>query len=301
MAVVVVGSINQDLVVSVERFPSAGETLLGTGHFMSPGGKGANQAVAAARLGQDVLMVGRVGDDAAGHSLRHHLESQGVNVRRVRVDLDHETGLAVITLDAAGENTIIVSPGANAAVDVHDVAAAESDLTAAEVTLLQLEIPLAAVDAAVALAGGMIVLNPAPAMRLSSSTLGLVDVLVPNRSELGRLADLPEPQTVDEVAAAARKLEGPGAIVVTLGAGGALLVAEGEAHHIPSPVVDVVDTVGAGDAFCGALADALARGLQLPEAVEWGVHAGAIAVTKAGAQSALPTRHQVEALIAGTG
>ena len=299
MAVVVVGSINQDLVVSVDRFPMPGETLLGNGHFMSPGGKGANQAVAAVRLGQAVVMVGRVGDDASGHSLRHHLESQGVDVGRVRVDLDHQTGLAVITLDASAENTIIVSPGANAAVGPDDVAAAERDLAAAEVTLLQLEIPMAAVDTALELAGGTVVLNPAPAMALGATTLELVDVLVPNRSELGLLAGVDEPETVDDVITAARMLEGPGAIVVTLGAEGAVLVDRETSQRFAAPLVEAIDTVGAGDTFCGALADGLARGLTLPEAVQWGVHAGAIAVTKAGAQSAMPTRQQVEASLAG--
>jgi ribokinase len=300
MAVAVVGSINQDLVVTVKRFPEPGETLLGRGHFMAAGGKGANQAVAAARLGQEVTMVGRVGDDAFGHSLRHRLDSEGVGVDHVRIDLERGTGLAVITLDDRAENTIVVSAGANGAVTLDDVAAAESDLVAAEVTLLQLEVPLAAVDAAAELAGGLVVLNPAPAASLPAETLDMVDVLVPNRSELGLLAGVDEPWSLDDVEAAAVALAGPGTVVVTLGAEGALLVSGGPAQLVPAPQVEAVDTVGAGDAFCGALADALARGWTLPRAVEWAVHAGAIATTREGAQTALPTRAQVEESIAAS-
>jgi ribokinase len=301
MAIAVVGSINQDLVVRVARHPQPGETVLGHGHFMAAGGKGANQAVAAARLGQEVVMIGRVGNDAFGHGLRSGLEESGVDVTNVRIDMEHETGLAFITLDAAAENAIVVSPGANAAVDIDDVDAARHSLAVAAVTLVQLEVPLNAVAAAVAAAGGRVVLNPAPAAELPIDLLARVDVLVPNRSELGLLAGGVTPNTLDEVRAAAARLEGPGAVVVTMGEAGALLYDAGDVVHFPAPPVQAIDTVGAGDAFCGALADALARGLDLEGAVPWGIHAGAVAVTRAGAQPSMPTRDDVERSMAEAG
>ena len=296
MSIVVVGSINQDLVVRTARHPLPGETVLGHRHFAAAGGKGGNQAVAAARLGGQVTMVGRVGNDQPGTALVAALAAEGIDVGNVTVDGDVGTGLAVITLDEAAENTIVVSAGANATLTADHVAAASEPLAAATVTLVQLEIPLDAVDQAMVLAGGKVILNPAPAVALPKALLGRVSVLVPNRSELGVLAGRAEPASIDEVGEAARTLAGPASVVVTLGGDGALLVHEGELHHVPAPDIDPIDTVGAGDAFCAALADAVTRDEDLLNATRWAVLAGAAACLRAGAQPSMPTPDDVEAL-----
>lgn len=296
MRVAVVGSINQDIVVKVERRPRPGETVTGSGHFLAPGGKGANQAVAIARLEGDVAMVGRIGDDIFGHALRHGLETAGVDVRHVRVDREAETGVAVITLDADAENSIVVVPGANGRVSRDDVDRATDVIAATPVVLLQLEVPVDAVIAAATLARGTVILNPAPATPLPPSLLDRVDILVPNRSELGVLAGVAEPTTIDDAAAAAARL-GHKAVVVTLGAAGALVHTGGHTRVVAAPRVHAVDTTGAGDAFCGALADAIASDLSLDEATRRGVAAGALAVTTEGAQPSMPQKAAVEAVL----
>ena len=291
MSIVVVGSINRDLVVRVPRHPRPGETLLGSGHFTAAGGKGANQAVALARLGQPVAMVGRVGADDTGAALVAGMAAEGIDTSCITIDPDAGTGLAVITLDDAGENAIVVSPGANARLSAKDIEAATGVISSAAAVLLQLEIPLDAVQRAVELATGLVVLNPAPAQRLPRDLLDRVDVLIPNRSELGRLAGLPEPATSEEVAAAARAVGGT--VIVTLGSAGALAISDGRVYEVMPPLVEVVDTVGAGDAFCAGVADALSRGLDLEGALDWAISVGALAVTKEGAQPSMPTREAV--------
>ncbi len=295
--IVVVGSLNRDVTADVPRLPRPGETILGTSHRWDNGGKGANQAVAAARLGQRVAMVGRVGDDDAGRQLVASLEREGVDASGVGRDPAAATGLALITVVPGGENTIVVSLGANAHVRPADLDAAP--LADADVVLLQLEIPISAVGAAAAAATGTVVLNPAPAAVLPPELLDAVDVLVPNRGELATLAGGEEEVDLDALAAQAAGLDGSGAVVVTLGADGALVVTGDDAEHVPSPRVDAVDATAAGDAFCGALADALARGESLVAAARWAVAAGAAAATRPGAQSSLPTPGEVRAL-AGT-
>ena len=267
--IAVVGSINLDVVVGVERHPAPGETVVGGDRQELPGGKGANQAVAAARLGATVRLVGRVGDDDAGRRLRGGLAAEGVDVAHVRVDPEAPTGMALIAVDGARENTIVVSPGANARVDAADVEAARDVLAGAAVTLVQHEVPEAAVAAAIAAAGGKVVLNPAPARPLVAP----IDVLVPNRGELEALAG----RGGDPVELA-RGLVGAGAVVV-----------EGErVERIPAPSVEAVDTTGAGDAFCGALAQALDAGAELVDAARWAARAAAASVTRPGAQGGLP-------------
>ncbi len=295
--IVVVGSLNQDLTVRVPRHPAPGETVLGTGHFAGPGGKGANQAVAAARLGRSVAMVGRVGDDPGGHGLRESLALAGVDTSMVTVDPDAETGVAVITLDERGENTIVVSPGANRLLGISDIDAAGALLESAAVTLLQLEVPIAIVERAAALAGGTVILNPAPAHALPATLLERVDLLVPNRSELAVLVGAAEPESVAQAAEQAMRL--PGAVIVTMGADGALLVAGGEVERVAAPSIVPVDTTAAGDAFCGALADALCRDTDVPAAVQWAVHAGAVAATRRGALASLPDADDVRASLTG--
>jgi ribokinase len=297
--VTVVGSLNLDIVVPVPHHPAPGETVLGGDHFRNPGGKGANQAVAAARLGQRVAMVGRVGADDSGRTLLTALETDGVDVARVRIDHDAPTGIALIAVDDRGENAIVVSPGANARVTAADVDASADLLRSSPATLLQLEIPADAARRAAQLAGGTVVLNPAPAPpgTLPAELLAEVDVLVPNRVELAGLAARGTmlPETLEQVDAMARALGVP-SVVVTLGTEGALVVEGGTSAHVPTPQVDVVDTTAAGDAFCGALADALVRGDSLSEAARWAVRVAAIACTRPGAQASLPTRGEVEAL-----
>ena len=296
MAVAVVGSINEDLVVRVPRRPRGGETVLGSGHSTGAGGKGANQAVAAARLGSEVALVGRVGDDEPGRRMVAAMQAAGIDVTHVGVDSDARTGLAIITVDGEGENSIVVSPGANAGFLARHVDAARSVLVAANVTLLQLEIPTETAVRAAEITDGLLVLNPAPPRPLPAALLHRVDVLVPNRSELGVLAGVAEPRSFDRVVSAARSLEIDASVVVTLGASGAAVVSAEDAVHIPAPAVDAVDTTGAGDAFCGALAEALDRGVDLGASVRRAVRAGAIATTRVGAQGALPTAGAIESV-----
>jgi ribokinase len=291
--VAVVGSLNLDVVVPVERHPGPGETVLGGDHAQLPGGKGANQAVAAARLGRRVAIVGRVGADDPGRRLRAALGEEGVDQAFLRDDPAAPTGLAMISVSAGGENAIVVSPGANGRVAAEDVAAAAELLASAAVTLVQLEIPEAAVAAAATAAGGRLVLNPAPARALDGELLRRVDVLVPNRGELALLAGARLPPTARDAAALTERLDLPGAIVVTLGAGGALVRERGRTVRIDAAAVDAVDATGAGDAFCGALADALARGAELVEAARWAVRAASLSVTRPGALAGMPTRREL--------
>lgn len=291
--VVVVGSLNLDLVVPVARHPAPGETVLGGDPARHPGGKGANQAVAAARLGRRVAMIGCVGDDDAGRVLTGALHENGVDTAGVRVVDGVPTGLALITVDERAENMIVVSPGANARLSVGDVAAAGT-IAESAVVLLQLEVPDEAVTAAAQAAHGIVVLNPAPARPLPAALLARADVLVPNRTELALLAHGEESADLDGVAALARALDGPSAVVVTLGADGALVVDGDSVAHVPAVPVTPVDTTAAGDAFCGALADALAGGGDLVEAARWAACVAAVAVTRHGAQPSLPRRDEVE-------
>jgi ribokinase len=290
--IAVVGSCNVDFIVPVAALPGPGETVLGRDHLRLPGGKGANQSVAAAKLGSPVAFVGCVGDDALAPTILSALDEAGVDTGWLRRVPDAPSGIALITVADGGENTIAVSPGANARLGPGDIEAASGLLADAAVTLVQLEITLDAVAAAVSTARGLVVLNPAPARSLPTELLSEVDVLVPNRSELGVLAGAPEPASVEEAVGLARSLAGPKAVVVTLGAGGALVVQDGAATHVPASTVDAVDTTGAGDAFCGALADGLARGESLVAATEWAVRVAGVSTTRWGAQSS-PTRDEL--------
>lgn len=286
--IAVVGSCNVDFVIPVAALPAAGETVLGGDHLRTPGGKGANQSVAAARLGSEVAFVGRVGDDELAPTITTALSAAGVDLTWLGCVPDTPSGIALITVADGGENTIAVSPGANARLGVEDVAEAAGLLAGAEVTLVQLEISLDVVEATVRAAGGLVVLNPAPARGLSRELLSGVDVLVPNRSELGFLAGAPEPVSVDEAVALARGLDR--AVVVTLGADGAVVVQGDVVEHVPAVAVEAVDATGAGDAFCGALADGLARGESLVDATGWAVRVAGVSTTRWGAQGGMPTR-----------
>ncbi|MCC6406866.1 MAG: ribokinase [Planctomycetes bacterium] len=286
--VVVLGSLNMDLVVRVERFPEPGETLLGGGFATFPGGKGANQAVAAARLGANVRMLGRVGDDAYGRELVAGLRRDDVDASRVSSSSAAPTGVAVITVDAHGENHIVVAAGANATLDARAIESASAAFEGARVFVAQLETPLDAVLAgarAARAAGAVAILNAAPAQELSADALAAFDVLVVNQSEAARLAGRrADPETL------ARELarRGPRAVVITLGAAGALALVDGRVERRAAFDVPVRDATAAGDAFVGALACSLAERVSWPTALARASAAGALACTRAGAQPSLP-------------
>lgn len=297
----VVGSVNMDLVIRSPCIPQAGETILGHDFYTAPGGKGANQAVAAARLGARVSMVGRVGHDAFASTLLDGLAADGVDHAFVLKDGAAASGVALIVVDDAGRNSIVVASGANMRLSPADVDAAEASIAEADTLLLQLESPLDTVLRAAQVArshGVTVLLNPAPARPLPAALLGLVDVLVPNEIETARLVQAP----VDDYAGAemaAHKLlrMGPGAVILTLGERGALLVHGSGSEHHPAFPVTPVDTTGAGDAFVAAFAVANAEGKPLAEAVRWGNAAGALATTVPGAQPSLPNRARLEAFL----
>jgi ribokinase len=304
--IVVVGSINMDLVVRAARIPAPGETILGGAFDTFPGGKGANQAVCAARQGAAVAFVGRVGADAFGRQLVAGLQAEGVGIEKVGMDEAAATGVALIIVAGDGENSIVVVPGANGRLLPRHVEAAAAAFQGADVVLLQLEIPLETVRAAAGrarAAGACVVLNPAPAQALPPDLLAQVDVLVPNESETALLTGLPV-STLAQVEAAARSLldYGTGDVVVTLGARGALLVgAERTAVHVPAFAVRTVDTTAAGDAFAGTLSVALAEAMPLPAAIRRACAAGALAATRLGAQPSLPMKADIDRLVAGEG
>jgi ribokinase len=301
--VVVVGSLNTDLVVRTPRFPRPGETIAGHDFHTVAGGKGANQAAAAARLGASVAMVGCVGGDDFGRQQLAGLGRLGVNVDAVRRDDTASTGVALIMVDEAGQNSIILDLGANVRLSVADVRAAEAAIASASVLLVQLEIPLEVVEQAIQLARRhqvMAVLNPAPAQDLPPELLRHVDVLIPNESEAALLTGI-DVTDMERGREAAEKLlqAGVGIVIMTLGERGALAVSRQTVVHAPAFQVDVVDTTAAGDAFVAGFAVALAEGRELPNAVRFANAAGAVAVTRLGAQPSLPTRQEAEALFHG--
>jgi ribokinase len=295
--VFVVGSINQDFVLKVDRRPQSGETVTDAELALYPGGKGANQAIAAARLGSEVAMLGRVGEDPFGGELVENLRDNGVDTSQIETVSDAPTGSAFITVTPDGENAIVVSPGANRRFGPDEVGAASEDLERTQVLVAQLEVEVEAIEMVariVAGSGGRFLLNLAPPREVPSELLHLSDPLVVNEHEA---AFLLEEDARDPEKSAGKLLDlGPPSAVVTLGAAGAVLAIGDSYRHFPAPEVEVVDTTGAGDAFVGALAAKLADGTLLEEAVPYAVLAGAVAVMREGAQGSLPAPEDVEKL-----
>ena len=281
--VVVIGSANIDLVSSVASLPVPGETVLGNSFIKTPGGKGANQAVAASKLGGEVSFVGCIGSDQEGEILRSSLKNANVNCDFLISRPEVSTGNAMIGVDAEGNNSIIVNSGANSALTQEDIVAAKEIVESAQVVLMQLEISTKCLEVAVEMASGIKILNPAPVVDISKKLLEKIDVLIPNRIELARLSNKESFENLDELEAAAKGL-GIQTVIVTLGSAGALLVSDKQTELISSPAVESVDTTGAGDAFCGSMAESLSRGLSFLESVEYSVTAGALSTTTYGAQ-----------------
>lgn len=297
---IVFGSINLDLVAKTPRLPIAGETRQGREFFTAPGGKGANQAVALARLGVATQMVGRVGEDDFGSELLSSLKAAGVQTECILVDETASSGVALINVDDSGENQIVIVAGANGCIDNTDLECLNSLLPNAFALLMQFEIPMQNILLAAQVAkqnGTKVILDPAPATADVPSTLySLVDIITPNQTEAEQLVGFPVSEIESATAAANILLQrGVGCAIVKLGVTGAICATSEETFFVPAFPVTTVDTVAAGDAFNGGLAAALVEGLALQQAVVWGAAAGALAASKSGAQSSMPTR---EALIA---
>ena len=297
--VVVVGSFNMDLVVQAERRPQTGETLMGKEFGMFIGGKGSNQAIAAARLGADVTMIGRLGTDLFGDTLMAAHADEGICTDYVIRDTEIGTGVASILIDTDGDNSIVLVPQANMRLSVEDIERASESIAAADVLLLQLEVPITASQRAAEIAksnGATVVLNPAPAQELPDDFLAQVDILTPNEVETESLSGIRVSTATDAEHAAKVLLDkGLSAVILTLGERGALLLTSDLTQQIPAYTVEVVDTTAAGDAFCGALATAVAQGENLVDAVAFANAVGALAVTVLGAAPSMPAAAHVEA------
>jgi ribokinase len=301
--VLVVGSANVDFTVALARLPRAGETVTDGTLLVARGGKGANQAVAARRLGAEVRLVACVGDDASGRDVRHALSAEGIGVDAVRETGGAATGTALIVVDAEGRNQIAVAPGANRALSVADVEQRDADFAWADVLVCSLEVPLTTARRALECARRRrisTILNPAPRPERGLDFLGLADYVTPNEVEAADLTGVPvtDLETAARAAAAVRA-SGAGHAVLTLGPAGALADGPGGRVHVPAFTVSVVDTTGAGDAFNGALAVALAERRPLADALWFANAAAALACTRRGAQPSLPSRGDVERLMAG--
>lgn len=306
MSVLVFGSINMDLVVQTPHLPALGETLTGHSFATIPGGKGANQAVAVARLGVPTKLIGRIGGDAFGQDLLKDLQTSGVGCEQLLIDQDTHSGVAVIAVDKAGENHIIVVPGANGRVDETDVDRFKPLLQQASVLMLQLEIPLSAVVAAAKAAkaaGVTVILDPAPARSdLPDELYAYVDIITPNQVEASQILGFPVPDL--ETAAQAATLlhqRGINIVIIKLGKRGAFCKTAETEFKIPSFPVQAVDTVAAGDAFNGGLAAGLATGLSIQQAAMQAAAVAALSVTRHGAQPSLPTRIELDTFLAKQG
>ncbi len=297
--IVVVGSSNIDMVIKTERIPAAGETVLGGNFVMVPGGKGANQAVCAAKLGADVKFVARVGNDIFGETSLANFRSVGVDTQFIIKDPDAPSGVALIAVDKNGENAIVVAPGANSRLLPSDVDNARDAIANADVVVLQLEIPSETVEHTIKLSkslGTAVVLNPAPLKPIAPKVIAGVDVIVPNQHEAaGLLGKQGEGENISAPDAARELMaSGVGAVVITLGSKGAYVLSADAESHIEPYKVNAVDTTAAGDAFTASLACAIGEGANLIEAARFAAKVAAISVTRMGAQPSMPAREEVE-------
>jgi ribokinase len=295
--IVVVGSSNMDMVVKTDHIPAPGETVLSGSFFMNPGGKGANQAVAVARLGGEVVFISKMGNDVFGKQFSQLFNEEGIDTRHIVSDEDLPSGVALITVDEAGENSIVVASGANANLRSKDIDGALAQVAGAGILLVQLEIPMDTVDYVVKFAAGKgvkVILNPAPANTLSQQLLECVYILTPNKKEASMIAGI-EVTDMESAKKAAQIICDKGAknVVITMGSLGALIYTNEEFSVVAARKVETVDTTAAGDVFNGALAVAVSEGKDLAEAVDFACEAAAISVTRLGAQSSIPYRTEL--------
>jgi ribokinase len=295
--IVVVGSSNMDMVVKTDHIPVPGETVLSGSFFMNPGGKGANQAVAVARLGGEVLFVSKMGNDVFGKQFSQLFSDEGIDTRYILSDEDLPSGVALITVDDAGENSIVVASGANANLHSQDMDGALAQIASAGILLVQLEIPMETVNYVVKFAhqkGVKVILNPAPANTLSQELLECIHILTPNKTEASMIAGV-EVQDMQSAKKAAQIICSKGArnVVVTMGPLGAVICKAGDCSVVSARKVQTVDTTAAGDVFNGALAVAVSEGKELEDAVDFACEAAAISVTRLGAQSSIPYRTEL--------
>ena len=296
--IVVVGSSNIDMVIKGDKIPRPGETVIGGDFFKAAGGKGANQAVAAARAGGQVSFISSVGNDIFGKEAISNYREDGIDSRAIKTDPEHATGTALILIDKDGENSISVAPGANNSLSKTDLEKASAVIQGASVLLVQLEIPIETVEAAVQMANSFdvkVVLNPAPARHLSDQLLKQISIITPNESEAEHLTGIPI-NNFEDAKKAARILlkKGVETVLITLGKKGTLLTTHNTSELIPAFEVDTVDTTAAGDVFNGALATAISEGMSLKEAIRFANAAAAISVTRLGAQPSAPKREEIE-------
>ncbi len=301
MSIVVIGSSNTDMIIKMPRIPKPGETILGGKFNTAAGGKGANQAVAAARAGGDVTFVARVGNDMFGRQAKEGFKKDNINVDHVLTDTEEPSGVALIFVDDKGENSIAVASGANAQLSVKDVENAQDAILSADVLLMQLETPIETIRTAAGIAqdrGVKIILNPAPAQLLDNELLSMLDILTPNETEAELLTGIKVTDITSAQKAGNILLEkGLDIVIITLGSQGALLVTDEETELISGFKVDTMDTTAAGDTFNGALAVGLAEGKELKESIRFANAAAALSVTKLGAQPSAPSRNDIEKML----
>ncbi len=298
--IVVVGSCNTDMVIKADRLPIPGETILGGTFFMNPGGKGANQAVSAARMGGNVTLISKTGNDVFGKQSVMLYTAENIKTDYIYSDPKHPSGVALITVDSYGENCIVVASGANAYLSPSDIDKASSEIESSDLVLMQLEIPIETVEYVAEMAnrkGIKVILNPAPARALSDNLLKHLYIIIPNKSEAEilsgiRVSDIESAKQAADIISA----KGVGIVVITLGSQGALIKDNNEYHFIEAFKVDAVDTTAAGDTFCGTVCVGLSEGRSILDSVKLAARAAAITVTRMGAQTSIPYRSELSSL-----